>query len=444
MSGTKTVSQVMEVARKLEYTEDDKQLLISLQILREDERVNTKVMNKMKEMEKESPNAMVYVKSDKTLEFITSTTVSSSTMQKVGSGTTVVASEKGKEVEFSPEVVNEMIQIKSLSMDAGKIKSILENYIVNLPKTAETYKTGDILVFWFKGVALSISSLLSAGTRILDAVMYMAYKDSSEHNFIFATTELKPGTVNATDISKKIENGNKAIKAAFCLIYTQGELPSKSTEEKQLPKFVRETLFKGYQGFSSNVLVDMLSSADPSLFPAEVFLGIELTQLPNEVASRCKMSVAGNKAIRYAMLAQRFEKNNVTAPRSGDQAEILRFSAEVEKLNKAKSITDLLSSLGSNFEAQKRMHPKSASRPTRKNFTLQMTCAIIYSLSPKGRDDLRKTIDEGKIESFKRDPNFYGSINQIHEVTHNVLMNKEADFSELSVDAIRIAYGLST
>jgi hypothetical protein len=452
MSGVKTVKEVLVLMRKNVLSPEEKTLMKSLKIIKDDETVDTTLTDALKAVEFTSPTYLVHLKPEGTLEFtapvtVTTTVVAKGKSEDAGTSgavkTAEAAVESVEDVTFSAEEMKKMIQVKSLTIDSSKIKEVLEAYVKDLPKTAETYKAGDISIFWYAGVEDSISSLLSAGTKILDAIMYMAYKTSKDHNFIFVTKELSPKKVNSIEIAKRMDEGKKALLASFCMVYNQGSLPSKTTDEKNLSKFIKETLFKGTKDLTSNKLVEMLSTADPGLFPAGIFLEIDLKFLPTEVASRCKMSVAGNRAVRYATLSMKFERNTIEKPTSADTDAIIKYSAELAKLNKAQQMVDTLSALASDFEAQKLMNPSNPKRTVRKNLTLQLTCAIITSLSAKGRADLRKAINEGKIEAFKRDTNFYGTMNQINEPEHRVLFDSEADFSELSVDAIKTAWGKS-
>nr|WNV27214.1 coat protein [pepper chlorosis associated virus] len=437
MSGKLSVENVLDIARTPVWSAEQKEVLKSLKVVSEDESTSKEKMDILKIQERKNPKALVYVTEEGDLKFVD---VVESSGVKDGEDTETVISDK--KIKFSVEALNKIIIGKSLSLDQDKIKDVLEKYVKELPKTVETYKAGDVLIKNFKGVSTGISSLLAAGTKILDAILYVAYQDSLEHSFIFKKVELSPDMISSREIAENIDIGNKAIKAAFCHVYNQGGLPSSSSESKLLSKFIRETIFKK-KTLESDKFCEYLSSSDPSFFPASVFLKVPLDNLPTEVSSRCKMSIAGNKAIRYAMLAQKFEKRTLEDPTKVESKNMLAYIKENEKLQKAISIMNTLSSLGSNFEAQKRMHPLSPERPSRKNFTLQLTCAIVYALSKYGRETMRKDIDDRKIASFKRDLNIYGEVNNIHEAYFPVLTNPDGDFSELSVEAVKTAYGLT-
>ncbi|AAT08133.1 coat protein, partial [Tulip mild mottle mosaic virus] len=421
------VSEIQNILQKDVNSEDETAILISLGLMTKDEKA---VPAKMGLFTSADPNATVFIHEDGSLlfEIPKKTGESSAKGKEVGEKV-----KTGEKFAFSAAKVKELIEGKSLTLDQDKIQKVLEDYVKNLPRTAETYKPKEIEIKYFKGVELNVSSLLSAGTRILDAVLYSTYKDSNEHNFIFDVKVLSPDFVDSKVLVSNIETGNRAIKAAFCLVYNQGGLPSKTNEERPLSKFIRETIFRE-KDLKSNDLCALLSSADPSLFPSQVFLKIALENLPTEVSSRCKMSIAGNKAMRYALLAQKFDKDEVAVPDPMTATAGAEYMQKKEKLEKAKKIVDVLCSLASDFQSQVRMHPLSPERSSRKNFTLQLTCAIVTSLSYKGRIEMRKAIEEKKIEAFKRDENIFGKLNAVGNPIFPVLTNSEADFSELSVD----------
>nr|UXK95487.1 coat protein [Carrot ophiovirus 1] len=435
MSGVYRVKEIQTILAKESNPKDEIKILQSLNLMTSEEKG---IPARMAKVNAADQNAIIFLSEDGSLIFEVPS----------GSGGAGEAVEEKKEkafetrekVPFSPEKVKELIEGKSLTLDQSKVQEVLENYVKNLPRTAETYKAKEIEVLYFKGVDITVSSLLSSGTKILDAVLYITYKDSAEHNFIFAVKELSPSFLESKTLVKNIEMGNRAIKAAFCLVYNQGGLPAKTSDERPLSRFIRETIFRS-KDLKSNDLCDLLSSADPSLFPSQVFLKTKLEHLPTEVASRCKMSIAGNKAIRYALMAQKYEKNEIAVPDKLTPTSSIEYMQEKEKIEKAKKIVDTLCSLASDFEAQKRMHPLSPERASRKNFTLQLTCAIITSLSPKGRIDMRTAIENEKIEAFKRDENIYGKLNSKDVASFPVLSNPSANFSELSSDAVKTAYG---
>nr|AAU12876.1 coat protein [Mirafiori lettuce big-vein virus]AAW82345.1 coat protein [Mirafiori lettuce big-vein virus]AAW82347.1 coat protein [Mirafiori lettuce big-vein virus]AAW82348.1 coat protein [Mirafiori lettuce big-vein virus] len=435
MSGVYKVSEIQSILQKDVTSESETAILISLGLMTKEEKP---VPAKMAMVASAKANSIVFVSEDGSLSF--EVPKETGETSKTGEKKEEKKIEVGVKFPFSATKVKELIEGKSLTLDQDKIQKVLEEYVKNLPRTAETYKPKEIEIKYFKGVEFSVSSLLSSGTKILDAILYSTYKDSAEHNFIFDVKVLSPDFIDSKILVNNIETGNRAIKSAFCLVYNQGGLPSKTSEERPLSKFVRETIFRE-KDLKANELCDHLSSADPSLFPSQVFLKISLENLPTEVSSRCKMSIAGNKAMRYALLAQKFDKDEVPVPTEVNPTTSSEYMQRKEKVEKAKKIVDVLCSLASDFQAQVKMHPLSPERSSRKNFTLQLTSAIVTSLSYKGRLDMRKAIEEKKIEAFKRDENIFGRLNALGQPTFPVLTNADADFSELSVEAVKTAYG---
>nr|BDA99375.1 coat protein [Ophiovirus freesiae] len=433
MSGKYSVQDVVKVMRASIYSPEQKELLMSLKLINDKEQVNEVNRTLLYQASKENPDNIVHLKTDDTLMFIASETVKQPQAP-------ITAPEET--LAFKPEIIKDIIEAKTLALDQDKIQAVLDQYVKDLPKSGDTYKSGDVIVKEFKNVKLNISSLLAAGTKVLDAILYMTYKDSADHSFIFSKETLSPESVVKKEIASRIDIGNKAIKSSFCLVYNQGGLPSKSSSNKTLSKFIKETVFRDSK-MDSDTLCDFLSSADPSFFPASVFLNIPLDHVHTEVASRCKMAIAGNKAIRYAKFAAKFEKDQVNEGDYKSKENIKELVVKEEKLKTAHAIVEFLCSLASNFEAQKKMHPLSPGRSSRKNFTLQLTCAIMFSRSKQGRMDMRSAITSQKIESFKRDENLYGSVDSLGHVSFPIFENGEADFSELSVPAIRAAYGFT-
>jgi hypothetical protein len=434
MSGFQTVAEVLSTARIIDHSPADLVLLQSLGLCDKEGNFDKHRFNLLKTANETQPNAIVYVRDNGDLEFVGKTETSETADAKPIT--------KTDPVSFSVSKLKEVIEGKTFSIDQEKVKETLEKYIKDLPRTAESYSSESIEIMSFKGVEISISSLLSAGTKILDAILYLTYKDSIEQSAIFKVKELNPKTIIVSELQENINIGNKSIKAAFCCVYNQGSLPSKTSEDRNLSKFIKETLFRDSK-LTSQKFASHLSSSDPTYFPASIFLKISFDHLPSEVASRCKMAVAGNKAIRYAILAKRFEQNSIPDRKDMSTEEMRDHMNQMTKLEKAIKITETLSTLGSNFEAQKRMHPLSTTRQTRKNFSLQLTCAIVHSLSPRGRAAMRKEIEEKNIAAFKRDDNIFGKKNALDEVFFPVLTSSDADFSELSVEAVKAAYGLT-
>jgi hypothetical protein len=439
MSGLKTVSELVDILNKTAFNASEKVLLKGLYIMDSSESWNSDLIDMVRDVQDSKPNDLVYATEDGRLSFVkqseTVTKPSSSGMKNE-----VVVLEE--EIPFSVKSIKEIIAGKFVALDSSKIRHALESYLNELPKTAETYKVGEVKILKFEGMETTIAGLLSAGTKVLDALLYVTYQNSLEHNFIFKVDQVTPKKVKKSEISMNVMIGNKAIKAAFCLVYNQGYLPTKTNDERNLSKFVKETIFRD-KDLTSNKLCEYLSCTDPTFFPSSVFLDIDLTLLPSEVSSRCKMSIAGNKAIRYAMFAKKFEQATVEQPTDSTVNSMSEYMRETAKIEKAKAITELLSSLGSKFDAQKRMHPLSPARLIRKNFTLQLTCAIVTSLSKTGRESMRKMIEAKDIAAFKRDENIFGVSTVTRMISFPVLLNSDADFSELSVESVKMAYGVT-
>nr|DBA06880.1 TPA_asm: coat protein [Caladenia ophiovirus] len=329
---------------------------------------------------------------------------------------------------------------KNLALDVDEIKNTLEAYVKILPKSADSYFAKEVVIHRFADLELSISSLLAAGTKILDAILFTTYHASEKNNFIFRINDIDVETCNDREVAERINIGQKSIKSAFSTVYNQGYLPSSQGSGRGISKFVKETMM-GMPNLTEQEFAAHLSCTSTNKFPAVVFILSDINLLPTDVASRCKMSIAGNRPIRYALLAKRLTRKTLPDLTVAGPPPLAERIAATTRITLALEIVDFLCSISSNWEAQRRMHPLHPGKPVIKNFTLQLTCAIVYSLSETGRTELRTRIDLDKIDAFKRDINIYGVKDNEDRLTFPILTNPEADFVGLSLGAVRGAYG---
>nr|DAF42467.1 TPA_exp: coat protein [Dactylorhiza hatagirea ophiovirus] len=336
--------------------------------------------------------------------------------------------------------LSEVLDCHSIEVREDLIKTTLERYVNSIPKTAEPYLSGEIKIFHFQGIERSIKNLIAAGTLVLDAVLYYSYENIPGNQVIFKVIENSDKDFDPSLAVERISTSHKAIKAAFTTVYNQGYLPASGGVERGLSQFVKITLFND-QHMTSSKLAALLSSASTLKFPAQVFLKIDIDTLPTDVASRCKMSIAGNRVIRYAVLAKSFER--AAQPVMGattDRYLVGKFYKDNRKWEVATGIVDYLVSIAADWKSQIKMHPLNAQRPTFKNFTLKLTHAVLYSLSQDGRTSMRGKIVSDKIEAFKKDENFFGKADASGAVTYEIFSNPDADFSAMSPESVRGAY----
>nr|DBA06939.1 TPA_asm: coat protein [Phalaenopsis ophiovirus] len=430
MSGAYSASHLLSLCNKEKKSANELTILKDVGLYTSSNLPNKENVIKLRELNITNPNDIVFLSAEGKIVLGTTTQVGSSSQVPTITARTVYNKTLVEKSELQG-----LIEGKSLNLNLENIKKVLEEYIKTLPKSGETYLPGEVKIYMFKDIDISVSSLLAAGSKVLDSILYCCYHESDEHNFIF-DVEKMDHEVNKLEIAENINYGQKAIKAAFTTVYNQGYLPSLGQLNRGMSRFVKETIF-GDNNLTELMFCERLSSTNPSKFPASVFLQISIDSLPTEVASRCKMSIAGNRAIRYAVLAKSFERRDPDAEDIGGSV----GRAINRKISSACDIVDCLSSLSSDWEAQKRMHPLNSQKVVLKNFTLQLTHAIIYSLTAKGRQDLHDTIIDKKIEAFKRDTNFFGVMNNENELIFPILDNTDADFLSLSITNIKAAYG---
>nr|DBA06912.1 TPA_asm: coat protein [Gymnadenia ophiovirus_den] len=338
--------------------------------------------------------------------------------------------------------LSEILDSHCIDIKEDLIRATLEDYVSTIPKYAEPYLNGEITIFYYSNVGLSIKNLVAAGTKILDAVLYYSYQGLDSNQSIFSMKELGDTDFDPKEAVERISNSHKAIKGAFATIYNQGYLPMDGSVERGLSQFVKVTLF-GNANFTSSDLAKMLSSANTQKFPSQVFLNINIERLPTDVASRCKMSIAGNRVVRYAMLAKGFERAPVPNTMGiNDNLQNQRAMREYKKWETATEIVDFLCSISADWKSQLKMHPLNPQKPTIKNFTLKLTHAVLFSLSQIGRQIMRGKIVSDKIEAFKKDENFYGKTDASGNLVYAIFVDPNADFSDMSVGTVRGAYGI--
>jgi len=335
------------------------------------------------------------------------------------------------------EAFNTLILKDSFRVSPEQIKEHLQRFINTIPKNGEGYYSGEVQIFYYKQLEKNTEKLVGAGTAVLDAILYCSTNDEGKGIFMF--NEIKELTTAA--VSSNLSKAKAAILAAVVLVYIQGGLPpSSGVDRRPIPKFV-QGLVKTW----AKSLVDIgtaLSSTDTKKFPEAVFLQLPLKDLPPAVASRCRLNIAGNRAVRYAKFAAPFEratKKAVLATMTPVQlADTLSFNNRIQH---AVDIADFLISVDGKEEALMKMHPLSPNRPTVKNLTAKLTRAILESLSLTGRLSMIAKIDDQAIAAFKADDDLYGALEgDIRE--WSVLSDSEKDFSDLTIAVLKGYYGM--
>lgn len=360
----------------------------------------------------------------------------SSSSQEKGKTAHVRLSSRSESIK-DLEDFNTLILKDSFRVSPEQIKEHLQRFINTIPKNGEGYYSGEVQIFYYKQLEKNTEKLVGAGTAVLDAILFCSTTEEGKGIFMF--NEVKELTT--ADVSANLSKAKAAILAAVVLVYIQGGLPpSSGIDKRPIPKFV-QGLVKQW----AKSLVDIgaaLSSTDTKKFPEAVFLQLPLKDLPAAVASRCRLNIAGNRAVRYAKFAAPFEravKKTVLATMNPVQlADTLSYNARVQH---AIDIADFLISVDGKEEALMKMHPLSPNRPTVKNLTAKLTRAILESLSLTGRLSMIAKIDDQSIAAFKADDDLYGNMEgDVRE--WGVLTDSEKDFSDFTIAVLKGYYGM--
>nr|DBA06875.1 TPA_asm: coat protein [Boraginaceae associated ophiovirus] len=335
--------------------------------------------------------------------------------------------------------VDKFITSSSYVVTDADIRAHLERFLYEIKWEDDAYRTGDIKVYIYNGKK-DVDSLIAAGTKVLDALIYAALNDKPEAQDLFVVQKVEKLTANV--ISGHMTDAKRALLAGLVLVFIQGSLPSKADSKKPVPKFIKEKIFKSNIANLSGV-AEILSSTDTEKFPAKLFLDIDLDKVPKPICTRCKLSIAGNRAVRYAVFSAGFARSKEVEPRR--EWDGMTYSVMLEsnkQVNLANKIFDILRMIAGNYKTQLRMHPLAPNRPVIKDFTLKLTKAILVSIDEDERHKILEKAVADENLSFQRDTNFVGVVKDgIH--TFPIMTNPDADFSSLTPDTIREIYGLN-
>nr|DBA06901.1 TPA_asm: coat protein [Datura ophiovirus] len=331
------------------------------------------------------------------------------------------------------------LEKSSFIVDAKRIQEHLEKFIKTIGTESETYQENDLVIKYFKDTDYkspdcSVSELVGAGTKILDAIVFCSMiEPDKEPVGIFRMMKIEKLT--STDVSRNIMLGKQALLAGMILVYVQGSLPN-AAENKTVPKFIKDYVYNSNRVTMGSIAGD-LSRTSTRKFPQNVFLNIDLNILPVAIASRCKLAIAGNRAVRYAVCASGFRKAEPLKPTKNDSAEVLMMIMDRNKrLEHASNLVEYIKSLQGDVKKQIKMHPLHPKRPVVQNFTKKLTRAILETLSVEGRKDLHKKILSDNNSGFMRDKDFFGETHG-NKVVHEVLNDDTADYSDMSVAMLK-------
>nr|DBA06857.1 TPA_asm: coat protein [Adonis ophiovirus] len=410
-------------------------------LITEDKKYNTQNSILMEDIQNKTPDAKVMLVGGKLQAIARTKDASLAPEPKEESrvGMRVDVARSSDIILSSKEDITKAIDQQSYTMDMEKLKATLEKFVRTIRLEDETYKQGDLPIFHFGDRLADVPMLIAAGTKILDAIAFASMREDAANNGLFVEKEVKEG-ITEREIVMNTKKGKRALQAGIVLVFVQGSLPgNKAHEDRKVPNFIIDKLYEG-ENISMDEIAKDLSAVSTVKFPARVLLQMNLDLLPLPVASRCKLNVAGNRGIRYAVYAASFDKREELA--ISDDTPVSAMYQKMEenkKIKLARELRETLASLDGCYKNQLVMHPLSESKPSTKNFTLKLTCAIIFSLSKSGRKAMAEKIISDKNEAFKRDIHFFGT-GDAEKRDWPILKNIDADFSGLSVEGLKNIY----
>nr|DBA06963.1 TPA_asm: coat protein [Viola ophiovirus] len=322
-------------------------------------------------------------------------------------------------------------------IDEDKVIAALDNYIKSLP-AKESYGEKDIVVFIHEEKK-DVPSLIAAGTKVLDAILYVALSSEPNSAGIFKEVPADISKLTLEKVKKRIEIGQKCFLSLVILVLIRGNMivPTiKGAEKRELPEFIRN-LFNGKVSTEGQIAT-RLSSTSPKKFPGHLLLKVNLESLPGTAFSRIKISIAGTRVLRYAVYASKFEK--VPIQNFGDRAVSKQQIDLNNALVKANDIVATLASYVNNWKACLKLHPMNPRRSAPKGFSRKCTCAILYTLTNKGKLDMINYFREKKMYSYTKDADLMGTDDAAGKTSWPVLDDDDADFMGMTVDSVKAVF----
>nr|DBA06977.1 TPA_asm: coat protein [Xerochrysum ophiovirus_visco] len=342
--------------------------------------------------------------------------------------------------EIKGEELRAKLAARSFEVNIEAVQAELDKFYKELPADGEGYGPMEVKVFKFADTDEegSLFEYLGAGTLPLDAILYSALgkneKSSGMFN-VFVVEKMKESAM-----ARNIKKGKGLLRACTVMVYVQGGLPIIDEKDmRPIPSYISKHLLDGKHKMM-NEIPQLLSSTSTKKFPQKIFLKVDTATLPDADCARCKLSVAGNKIVKYAVLASKFERAPMPAlPKNMEELE--KVNNERLKLQKAYNIVDYLLSVQTDFEAMLRMHPLNGFKPSVTNLTRKITTAIVFSLSMKGRIDLVDNLILEDNKAFLKDTYLIGMTGPSGTRIHKNLTDSSCDFSSITVDTLKNMYG---
>jgi hypothetical protein len=302
------------------------------------------------------------------------------------------------------------------------IKESLLLAITSIPHN-EAYLNGEVVIHRFPENEISFFSLISAGTYPVDAILYLALKETKEGIF-----EVKgPLSIDPNEMAQLATIARGAFIGWVVQVMTRGTNPAVSStqgNERPLPKLIKDKALNGLYNFEHE-LSAILSTAPLNKFPCEALLDIDLALLPPAYHKRILLSVAGTRGLRYCEISMTFQKNTSSDP----------------KIKRAVELTSFAAQYSSDVKVGLYLHPMNSKNTHRiAKFTNKLTCAMAYSLTDKGRQDFAQKIVTKDMKAFLQDKNIFTPNSNVF---FPILNDIESDFTSITVSELKAAFGLS-
>jgi hypothetical protein len=338
------------------------------------------------------------------------------------------------------------INFTSIEIDTSLVVSALESFAKTV-KREGGYLREEIKIVEMTDSIITIQSLVAAGTKILDASLYVTMQSDETKKKIFKV--LKINEITNTECGKNLQSGLCALIGAILVVYNRGNLPSKtysSENRRPLQNLLVSNVFHEAISFEDE-LAEMLSSAPLFKYPAGSLLEFNLNLLEAFVGQRAKLSIAGNKVVRLAVIAGKFEKQKIWTDEELVK-DLLTFAARSEervKIMHSNLLVEQLKSYGPDLQAQLRLHPLAKNRHVPAKFVGIMIKAILMSLSNNGRNELCETLlgnrESKKMGSYTKDQLLMGSTDEEKKNrTWSILTDKDYDVNSITVDGLKSVF----
>jgi len=326
-------------------------------------------------------------------------------------------------VQSSTEITK-FLQTGSFVVTKDDVIDMLIRFVSEIPKTA-AYIEQEVVIHKFDEERIAtLFGLLAAGTKPLDAILYMSLHDTDKSAIFNVQPPLDLSTKNA---AMRAQKSRGVFIAWATVVITRGGNPSNSAvQPRKLPKLITERALAGLNIMNEHELTPECSSCSLTKFPSEALLEIDLANFPTEYYKRMTMSIAGSRALRDANIAAKFERVSLFSNDPTIKAKQQRAQALYKYLLNAS--TDERSMMG--------LHPMNTGNTHRiPRFTEKMTNVVLHVLTEEGRKAFAKYIIAEKMESFMKDGNIMPDAGT-NRPPFSVMKRDSGDFMDVTEEAL--------